>query len=381
MEHQLNGSIFLDDQAGGLVRMSEVPYDSEDRLQELLARYPSLLAGDQMDPEAPRRWLLVQREQGIPGELDGSNRWSVDHLFLDQDAIPTLVEVKRSADPRIRREVIGQMLDYAANAILHWPMQRIRANFEAASTANGQDPNLAVEALEGLFDDVDSFWAQVQINLQAGNIRLVFVADIIPAELRRVVEFLNEQMSPAEVFAVEVRQYLGEGRRTLVSRVLGSTMAAKDRKSPPSRRATAWTRDELLQDLRSKGFDRPAKQVEALLGWARAQGLETIGGTGGTYGSLYLILNTPEASYKPFCYYASDKGGSLSLMLDEMGPLFGAGTGARASYCNGLSELTGYPISPESSYPGIPLSKLDDSDVFQRVLSVFQEALGAMRGR
>ena len=28
---------------------------------------------------------------------------------------PTLVEVKRSSDTRIRREVVGQMLDYAAN--------------------------------------------------------------------------------------------------------------------------------------------------------------------------------------------------------------------------------------------------------------------------
>jgi hypothetical protein len=31
---------------------------------------------------------------------DGGGRWSVDHLFLDQDAVPTIVEVKRSTDPR-----------------------------------------------------------------------------------------------------------------------------------------------------------------------------------------------------------------------------------------------------------------------------------------
>ena len=43
---------------------------------------------------------------GIPGNEDGAGRWSVDHLFLDQDAIPTLVEVKRSTDTRIRREVV-----------------------------------------------------------------------------------------------------------------------------------------------------------------------------------------------------------------------------------------------------------------------------------
>jgi len=40
---------------------------------------------------------------------------------LDQDAIPTIVEVKRSTDTRIRREVVGQMLGYAANAVVYCP--------------------------------------------------------------------------------------------------------------------------------------------------------------------------------------------------------------------------------------------------------------------
>ncbi|MFI0718271.1 hypothetical protein [Streptomyces sp. NPDC021224] len=37
----------------------------------------------------------------------------MDHLFVDADAVPTLVKVNRAADTRIRREVVGQMLDYA----------------------------------------------------------------------------------------------------------------------------------------------------------------------------------------------------------------------------------------------------------------------------
>jgi hypothetical protein len=63
--------------------------------------------------------------------MGSGNRWSVDHLFLDQDAIPTIVEVKRSSDTRIRREVVGQMLDYAANAVVYWAVEAIRAEFEA----------------------------------------------------------------------------------------------------------------------------------------------------------------------------------------------------------------------------------------------------------
>ncbi|MDI9602478.1 MAG: hypothetical protein QM328_10070, partial [Acidobacteriota bacterium] len=88
------------DGAGTPTEMSQAAYDPEDMLQGLLANYPDPLAGDQMDPEAPRRWLHVAREKSVPGDTDGPARWSLDHLFVDQDAVPTLVEVKRATDAR-----------------------------------------------------------------------------------------------------------------------------------------------------------------------------------------------------------------------------------------------------------------------------------------
>lgn len=39
--------------------------------------------------------------------------WSLDHLFLDQDGVPTLAEVKSASDTRLRREVVGQMFGRA----------------------------------------------------------------------------------------------------------------------------------------------------------------------------------------------------------------------------------------------------------------------------
>ena len=53
------------------------------------------------------------------------------------------------------------------------------------------------------------------------EIRLVFVAGMIPPELRRIVEFLNEQMDSAEVIALEVGQFVGQGLQTLVPRLIG----------------------------------------------------------------------------------------------------------------------------------------------------------------
>jgi hypothetical protein len=67
-----------------LVPMDETYFDTEDKLQELLASYPDLLPGNQIAPENPRRWLLVSREMGVPDDSNESDRWSLDHLFLDQ---------------------------------------------------------------------------------------------------------------------------------------------------------------------------------------------------------------------------------------------------------------------------------------------------------
>src|SRR3989304_96886 len=194
--------------------MTEQEYDSEDLLQELLAKYPNLMAGEQTDSESPRRWLLVSREISLPSQEDVAGRWSVDHLFLDQDAVPTLVEIKRSSDTRIRREVVGQMLDYAANAVVYWPIERIRAQFESTCERRNSDPEDALGEFLGPDADPEDFWQRVKTNLQAGKVRLLFVADQIPPHLRRVVEFLNAQMDPAEVLAVEIRQSGGAGGKS-----------------------------------------------------------------------------------------------------------------------------------------------------------------------
>jgi hypothetical protein len=78
--------------------MFETAFVKESHLQELLAKYYDLLPGDQIDPDQPRRWLLVAREMGVPGEPEANDRWSLDHLFLDQDGILTFVECKRASD-------------------------------------------------------------------------------------------------------------------------------------------------------------------------------------------------------------------------------------------------------------------------------------------
>ena len=277
--------------------MDEALYDSEQLLQEMLAKHPDLLAGEQIDSETPRRWLLIQREMAIPGEMDGGGRWSLDHLFLDQDAVPTLVEVKRSTDTRIRREVIGQMLDYAANAVAYWPVEEVRAKFESRCEENEEAPDEVLTAFLGEDQDCDEFWQRVKTNLQAGRIRLVFLADSIPAELRRVVEFLNEQMDPAEVLAIEVKQFVGKGVKTLVPRVLGQTENARKKKASGASAGKEWDEASFMAALRQGKGDAAHKAAKQLLDWITPQVTNVWWGRGSRYGSIIPTIQHGRTKY------------------------------------------------------------------------------------
>lgn len=111
-------------------------YESEDLLQALLASSPEVLAGSTTS-DGSRDLLLVAREMGVPSSDSGPNTWSLDHLFVDSEAVPVIVEVKRSTDTRIRREVVGQMLDYAANGVVYWPVAGLRESFEHCAAEAG----------------------------------------------------------------------------------------------------------------------------------------------------------------------------------------------------------------------------------------------------
>ena len=136
------------------------------------------------------------------------------------------MEVKRSTDTRIRREVVGQMLDYAANGVRHWPEGSLRAYF----TARYPDPERRTWRWSDFLQATPTPTRSgrgVEDNLRAGRIRMVFAADHIPATLQRIIEFLNEQMRPAEVLGVEIRQFRGQGHTTLIPALVGRTTAAR----------------------------------------------------------------------------------------------------------------------------------------------------------
>jgi hypothetical protein len=295
-----------------LHEMTERLYASEDDFQQTLARHPRLLDFGTLTDGSPRRLLLVGREIGVPAGETGGAAFSLDHLFVDADAVPTLVEVKRAADTRARREVVAQMLDYAANGSRYWPPQLLRGLFEEAHAS-------AERSLEEVYTgplggrDPDAFWADVGKNLLAGRLRLLFVADQISLGLRAIVEFLNKQMTPAEVLAVELRRYLSDaGLEVLVPTVYGD--AAVTAKLPDGSSARRqWTRADVEAAVSQLGAPGRAV-VTGLLDHAQGSGARLVSGVG-AYPSL--IAHYPFAGkYRSTWNLSAHPGGRPAIWIN-----------------------------------------------------------------
>lgn len=362
------GQIFHLEASGQLVALEESPFELEDHFESLIADHPNLLPGDQIDPEDPRRWLVVGRQVEIPSE---STSWALDLLLVDQDGIPTFVELKKGSNPELRRKVVGQMLDYAANAPIFWPPGSLRARFESRCAESARDPaatlgeNLQIETLP------EDFWAAVDQNLKARKIRLLFATDRMVPELRRVVEFLNQSMAEVEVLALELRRYRGGGHATLVPTVFGQTLASQEKKASSAAKGAPWTEPRHLAELeRLKG---PAARAvaERLLAWAKEKADQIWWGRGATQGSWFPEYLLPHKKIFPFAVWTY---GQVELQFQYLlaNPPFDQEQEREALRLR-LNEIAGISIPPDglNRRPSFPVLSLESP----QALSAFTQEI------
>lgn len=259
---------------GQTTKMTERKYETELDLQKLIADNPQLLA-----EEADEQLILINREMQVMKIEDASGSYSLDHLFVNQDGMPILVEVKRSSDTRIRREVIAQMLDYASRAS-NWNVQYLRQCF----CENNND-----EAIQAY--DTDEFWQQVATNLKAERMRLIFAADEVPNTLKIIIDFLNRNLKNIEVCAVEIRQYKSDETALISSNIICSNTL---KQYATSGRSIEWTADTFARQILtlSKTKNTPLMQtVEEIRIFSEKIGLTCTFGRGSKYATYTANLN------------------------------------------------------------------------------------------
>lgn len=383
-------------QGDELVEMTEKPYEYESVLQEKLSAYPRLLAGGQMSNRGIDRWALIAREKGVPDTRDGGDRWSADHLFVDQDAVPTIVEVKRGENTEIRRTIVGQMLDYVAHASIFWDAATLEERFIETCEELGVSPN---ETLAELTDEDDTagFWETVERNLRSKQIRLLFVADDVPSELKRVVEFLNEAMEPVQVLAIEVVQYASEDETVFVPRLYGQTEEAKAGSSSTtstSRTGSEFveTEEELYADLDEKRRDGNISEAVHrtfvdLYEFATELGDDVdIGGAKNANFKLKVDAHQGEYGGRASVFTASISDGlkiwpaNRAYKGENDGSTVSWEFAAYERYADGFRSLQGVPEG-ETTTSFETVAQGDNLDRFEEIVTAFVEACRAAETR
>lgn len=279
--------------------------NEDEELQSLLENNLDMLPGDQIDPDDPCRWLLIKREMPVPSPANGFDTWSVDFLLGDQNAMPTLVECKRFTNTQSRREVVGQLLEYAANGHHYWD----RVILQKYAQENNSDLSSSFEKIGAHdFPSPEAYFEEMERKLRAGEIRIVFFLERAPMELRSIVEFLNKQTLYMEILLVEASQHELDGIRVVSPSLFGYTEEARMAKATapmsPTRQKRKWDEESFFKHARDNLDASDVQAIRIFFDHAHQRGFTMSWGTGTKTGSFNL--KHPEISNRSFISIHSD---------------------------------------------------------------------------
>ena len=276
--------VVLQDQ--GISPLSEEAYLDESGLQRLLEEHPELIALDDVDPTASPL-LPIGREVPLAGQ-------SLDLLFLDLAGRPTGVETKLRRNPQVRREVVGQVLEYGAY-LSTWTVkdierqaERYLADPQTPARFQGQGLYEALSRLDASGPteeggDEAGMRSRISNSLERGHLRLLIAVDRVVDPLRKLVTFLNGASS-FDMYLLEVQQYRApDGMKIASINVYGG---AGSKPNGAGVRRTAWDEARFLQALRSEASAASAAVALELYSFAQEQADSPVWGTGTTVGSV-----------------------------------------------------------------------------------------------
>jgi len=176
---------------------------SEGWLQEKLHLFPDILPLDELDPSF-RNSISLCREMSV-----ASGR--IDNLYLSPTGHLTLVETKLFRNPQARREVVGQIIDYAKD-LSRWTFIDLDAAVRVANRSSGRHETGIMELLsqEDLMD-VDNEAHMINAidrGLRRGEMLLLVVGDGIHESVEDMAEYI--QVAPQLRFGlglVELQLY------------------------------------------------------------------------------------------------------------------------------------------------------------------------------
>lgn len=203
----------------GIKQLQRIPLSSktfkELWLQELLEKSPETLPTGYVDNIfAPL--IFVAREVEVESGY-------IDNLYISAKGYLVIVETKLWRNPESKRQVVGQILDYAKD-VSTWNYEKLNSVY----TEYNKGKVLFSEMINKGFyeaEDESYFVDIVEKNIQASRFLLMVVGDGIREDVVKMAEFLNSSVSMQFQFALcELEVYeLENGKRLVVPQLTTKT--------------------------------------------------------------------------------------------------------------------------------------------------------------
>lgn len=189
----------------------------EATLRDLIAAHPEALPVCDIDPSFGRL-ATVTCELHIPSV------GFADVLLVDQQGRLVLVECKLWRNPQARREVVGQILDYARE-LSRYSYEDLQRQIAIATRRQGNVLFELAQAAGSTLDEA-AFVDRVSRDLAAGRLLLLVAGDGITEGTRRIGEYLRDQPGLAFTLGlIEIAEYRAPDGGTIIQpRVLAQTM-------------------------------------------------------------------------------------------------------------------------------------------------------------
>lgn len=189
---------------------------NEAAIQALIHSHPSCLPIADIDPS-------FAGPVPICTELYVSGVGSIDNFMVTPSGLPVLVECKLWRNPEARREVVGQILDYAAK-LSRWSSSDLQREVSRRLKLDG---NPLLDLVRAAGHDVDeiAFNDALTLNLRRGRFLLLIVGDGIREGVEAIAEYLQAHAGLHFTLGlVEMPIYVAaNGERLVVPRIVART--------------------------------------------------------------------------------------------------------------------------------------------------------------
>lgn len=253
---------------GNIKALDKVKFTEEGKLQDYLEKYPSLIPLGEIVEGAPDL-LCIGREVSV-------SSGSVDLLFIDKDGVLTILETKLVKNPGIRREVTGQIIEYASY-ISQWTADKV---YEIANEHLKSNLDEVMENISGGDFSAEGLRSNIEQNLKNGKIRLIIAVDELIEPLRATVTFLNSY-SKFDILLLQVSSFEGEaGEKVLAPFLFGY------KPPPPPSLRKKWDERRFFANMEERCRKLMVDAVTELYEFTKSKADEISWGTGAYEGSF-----------------------------------------------------------------------------------------------